>query len=246
MFVGIWSRAEVLAFVGVLALLSLAVWRQKAFRLAATYGMAAVVVTGGLLLMYRLEGVDLSQALFYSAHTFLDSTPDAWLTPECQAEPTENCRERDGLMYFGPADLRAGILPMLIDHPITAVAKSARSALDNAWTLFGTNLSTFPGVVPFVVLVLAFNTPVRDALRRVPTAAWILAAAVVAESVLPPLTWAPPHPQYHVQLVLPIVVLLVPVLVELAHSPRGRLVAFAFVLGNAGLSAFRYTRYAGY
>jgi hypothetical protein len=196
--------------------------------------------------MYRLEGVDLSQALFYSAHTFLDSTPDSWLTPECQVDPTENCREHDGLMYFGPADLRAGILPMLIDHPITAVAKSARSALDNFWTLFGTNLSTFPGLVPFLVLVLALSTPVRDALRRVPAAAWILAAAVLAESVLPPLTWAPPHPQYHVQLVLPIVVLLVPVLVELARSPRWRLVAFAFVLGNASLSAFRYTRYAGY
>ena len=28
--------------------------------------------------------------------------------------------------------------------------------------------------------------------------------------------------------------------------PRGRLVALAFLIANAGLSAFRYTRYAGY
>ena len=67
--------------------------------------------------------------------------------------------------------------------------------------------------------------------------------AVVAESVLPPLSWAPPHPQYHLQMVFFIVVLVVPVLVGLARVPRGRLVALAFLLGNAGLSAFRYTRY---
>ena len=47
--------------------------------------------------------------------------------------------------------------------------------------------------------------------------------AVVGESVLPPLSWAPPHPQYHLQMVLPIVVLVVPILVALARMPRGRL-----------------------
>jgi hypothetical protein len=75
---------------------------------------------------------------------------------------------------------------------------------------------------------------------------WIVVLAVLAETVLPPLSWAPPHPQYHLQLVLPIIVLVVPVLVGLARVPRGRLVALAFLVGNAGLSAFRYTRYPGY
>ena len=42
------------------------------------------------------------------------------------------------------------------------------------------------------------------------------------------------------------VVLVVPALVGLARVPRGRLVALAFLLGNASLSAFRYTRYPGY
>jgi hypothetical protein len=30
------------------------------------------------------------------------------------------------------------------------------------------------------------------------------------------------------------------------HLPRGRWLAYAFVLAEAGLSAFRYTRYPGY
>jgi hypothetical protein len=68
----------------------------------------------------------------------------------------------------------------------------------------------------------------------------------MAESVLPPLSWAPPHPQYHLQLVFPIVVMLVPLLLGLLRLPRGRLVAVAFLVGNAALSAFRYTRYPGY
>ena len=63
---------------------------------------------------------------------------------------------------------------------------------------------------------------------------------------LPPLTWAPPHAQYHVALVLPIVLLLVPTLFALVHMPRGRWLAYGFVLAEAGLSAFRYTRYPGY
>ena len=87
------------------------------------------MVTGTLLVMYRIEDVDLSQAWFYTAHTFLDSTPDSWLSPECRADPTENCREADGLAYFGPANLRAGVMPLALNHPWTTVAKSVRSAL---------------------------------------------------------------------------------------------------------------------
>jgi hypothetical protein len=73
-----------------------------------------------------------------------------------------------------------------------------------------------------------------------------VALAIAAESVVPPLTWAPPHPQYHVALVLPIMMLLVPPLLVLLRMPRGRWVAFGYLLADAGLSAFRYTRYPGY
>jgi len=246
MLLGIWSRAEVLTFVGVLLVLGLVVWRRRAVGLVALYASAAVAMSGSLLLVYRLEGVDLSEASRYQVHTFLDSTPVSWLTPECRATPTENCREADGLTYFGPADPQAGVVAIVLNHPLATLAKTLQSAWDNLWDLLGPNLSTFPGIVPFVLIGLAFVQPARDALRRVSAGVWITVAAVVAESVLPPLSWAPPHPQYHLQMVFPIVVLVVPLLLGLAHVPRGRLVALAFLLGNAGLSAFRYTRYPGY
>ena len=246
MLLGVWSRAEVLTFVGILVVLALILRRRQALTMAATYVVAAAVVSGSLLLVYRLEGVDLSEASLYQAHTFLDSTPDSWLTPECQTEPTENCRETDGLTYFGPADLHAGLLPMVVAHPLTTVAKTIRSAWDNLWVLLGPNLSTFPGIGPFIILALAYSRPARDLLRHLPAAVWVVLVAVVAETVLPPLSWAPPHPQYHLQLVLPIVVLVVPILVGLARLPRGRFLALGFLVANAGLSAFRYTRYPGY
>ena len=246
MLLGVWSRAEVLTFVGVLIVLALVLQRRRAVRLAITYVLAAAIVSGGLLLVYKLEDVDLSQAWFYTAHTFLDSTPDSWLSPECRADPTENCREADGLAYFGPADLRAGVLPLAMNHPLTTLAKTARSAWDNLWTLLGSNLSTFPGIIPFVVLALALVPSARELYRRLALPVWIAVAAVTAESVLPPLSWAPPHPQYHLQLVFPIVMLVVPILVALTRMPHGKWLALAFVIGNAGLSAIRYTRYAGY
>jgi hypothetical protein len=246
MLLGIWSRAEVLTFVGALMLLALLVWRSRAFRLAALYIASAAVVSASLLMLYRLEPVDLSQALFYQAHTFLDSTPDSWLSAECRADPTENCREYDGLTYFGPADLHAGVLPLVLNHPLTTVAKTAQSAWDNLWILFGPNLSTFPGLVPFVVLAAVVAAPARGALRSVTLSAWLVALAVVAETVAPPLSWAPPHPQYHLQLVLSIVIVLVPMLLALARMPRGRLLAGAFLAGSAVLSVLRYTRYPGY
>jgi hypothetical protein len=246
MLLGVWSRTEVLTFVGTLIVLSLLVWRRRALWMAACYGLAAILVASSLLFVYRLEGVDTAEASLYQAHTFLDSTPDSWLSAACRADPTENCREADGLTYFGPADLHAGVVPLVIGHPLTTVAKTLRSAWDNLWILLGPNLSTFPGTIPFVALAVAFASPARDLVRRLPPAVWIVVLAVLAETVLPPLSWAPPHPQYHLQLVLPIIVLVVPVLVGLARVPRGRLVALAFLVGNAGLSAFRYTRYPGY
>ena len=246
MLLGIWSRIEVVTFVAILCAVSLAVLRRRAVRHVLLYGGAAIVVTVSLLVVYRIENVDLSQAWFYTAHTFLDSTPDSWLSPECQASPTENCREADGLGYFGPANLRAGVFALAMNHPLTTLAKSVRSGWDNAWVLLGTNFSTFPGVVPFIVLALALVKPARELIRQTPVAVWIVATAIAAESVLPPLTWAPPHPQYHVALVAPIVLVCVPVLVALLHMPRWRLVALGFLVAEAGLSAFRYTRYAGY
>jgi hypothetical protein len=246
MLLGIWSRIEVVAFVAVLATTMLIVFRRRALPLAATYLAAAALVTGTLLVMYKLENVDLGQAWFYTAHTFLDSTPDSWLSPACRADPTENCREADGLSYFGPANLRDGVLALAMNHPLTTLAKSARSAWDNAWVLLGPNLSTFPLVVPFLVVVAAALPEVRAAYRMVPRAGWVLVVAIMAESVLPPLTWAPPHPQYHVALVLPMVVLLVPALSAVLRLSRGRWVALGFLTLEAALGAFRYTRYPGY
>jgi hypothetical protein len=246
LLLGLWSRGEVLTFVATLVVLALVLYRRRAVRLGLTYAVLAVAISSGLLVVYQIENVNLAQAWFYTAHTFLDSTPDSWLSPECRASPTENCREADGLAYFGPADLHAGVLALAMNHPLTTAAKTVRSAWDNLWTLLGPNASTFPGILPFVALALAFVRPARELYTRLPLAVWIAAAAVVAESVLPPLSWAPPHPQYHLQLVLPIVVLVVPILVALARMPRGRLVAIGFLVANAGLSAFRYTRYPGY
>lgn len=246
MLLGVWSRIEVLAFVGMLLVALLLVYRRRAVRLAVAYGIAAFAVTAVLLVMYKIENVDLGQAWFYTAHTFLDSTPDSWLSPACHAAPTENCREADGLSYFGPANLRDGVLALALNHPLTTLAKSLRSGWDNAWTLVGPNPSTFPFVIPFVVVVAALIPEVRGAYRLVPKAAWVVIVAIMAESVLPPLTWAPPHPQYHVALVLPVVVLLVPALFALVRLPRARWLAFGFLAINAGLSAFRYSRYPGY
>jgi hypothetical protein len=126
------------------------------------------------------------------------------------------------------------------------VTKTLQSAWDNLWVLLGPNLSTFPGILPFLIIALGAARPARELVKHVSVGVWIAVVAVVAETVLPPLSWAPPHPQYHLQLVFPIVALAVPVLAGLARVPRGRLLAVAFLVGNAGLSAFRYTRYAGY
>ena len=246
MVLGICSRIEVLAFVGVLLLAVLLAFRGRGIRLAVSYAAAAMVVTGTLLGTYKLANVDVSQAWFYTAHTFLDSTPDTWLSPECRANPTENCREKDGLSYFGPANLREGVFVLALNHPLTTFEKSVRSAWDNTWVLIGPDLSTFPGTIPFLLVVAALLPEVRRAYAQIPRAVWVVVVAIMAESVLPPLTWAPPHPQYHVALVLPIVVLLVPALVALLRMPRGRWVAFGYLAADAALSAFRYTRYPGY
>jgi hypothetical protein len=135
---------------------------------------------------------------------------------------------------------------MLVAHPFTALAKTAQSAWDNLWIMVGANLSTFPGVVPFVLLMAALVPDVRRQIGTVPVANWLVGIAALAETLLPPLSWAPPHPQYHAQLMVTVVVVTVPVLVALAYLPRGRVVATAFFVATAALSVFRYTRYPGY
>jgi hypothetical protein len=246
MLLGVWSRTEVLTFVFAVCLLGLLVWRRRVAAQVGLYVGTAALVVVALLVVNRLEGIDTTEAARYQWHTFLDSTPESWLTAECRAQQTENCRERDGLTYFGPAPAEGGVLPMLIAHPWTALLKTARSGLDNLWIILGPNLSTFPGIAPFLLIVLAVVPSVRSAIRGVSAAAWMVALGALAETVLPPLSWAPPHPQYHLQLIVLVVVLVVPALVALAREPRGRLVAAGFFVANAALSAFRYTRYPGY
>lgn len=245
MLLGVWSRTEVLTFVFALALIGLVLRGRSMLPIAGLYVGAAIVVVGALLVANRVEGIDPAEAARYQWHTFLDSTPESWLSAECRTDPTENCRERDGLTYFGPAPADGGVLPMVLAHPVLTAAKTAQSAFDNLWILLGPNLSTFPLLVPFVVLVLLLG-PVRATLRAVPASHWAIAAAVFAETVLPPLSWAPPHPQYHLQLVLAAIIVVVPVLVALISEARTKPVAFAFLGLSAVLSAFRYTRYAGY
>jgi hypothetical protein len=237
---------EVLTFVGALLIAGVVVWRRNALPLVGLYAGLAVLVLGGLVVANRVEGIDPAEPARYQWHTFLDSTPESWLSADCRANPTENCRERDGLTYFGPAQPEAGVLPMVVAHPLLALAKTARSAIDNVWIIFGANWSTFPGLVPFTLLGLVLAPTVRTAFALVPPTHWMAALAVLAETVLPPLSWAPPHPQYHLQLVLIALVVLVPMLLALARTPRGRLLATGFLVANAALSAFRYTRYPGF
>jgi len=97
-----------------------------------------------------------------------------------------------------------------------------------------------------VALALAVAASARRALTQIGAATWMVALAAVGETVLPPLSWAPPHPQYHLQLSVAVVVLLVPLLTALLRSTRGQLLAGVFFFGNLALSAFRYTRYPGY
>jgi hypothetical protein len=97
-----------------------------------------------------------------------------------------------------------------------------------------------------MLIVLIAAPGARRALATVEPAVWMVMGAVLAESVLPPLSWAPPHPQYHLQLALPAVILSVVALAALVRQPRGQLIAILFLVANAGLSAFRYTRYPGY
>jgi hypothetical protein len=243
---GVWSRMEVLAFVGILVILALLIYRGRVARLAALYAVAGIVGITTLFGVARLTGVDLGEQAHYQFHTFLDSTPDSWLTPECRAAPTENCREHDGLLYFGPAEPQDGVWPMVFSHPVLTLAKTARSAFDNVVMVFGPNLSTYPAYVPLLLLALLLSRSAREALlREVPRPVWLIAIAGLAETVLPPLSWAPPHPQYHLQTFLAVVIVGVPVLSALLRIDRARWTVGAFFVANAVLSAIRYTRYAG-
>jgi hypothetical protein len=126
------------------------------------------------------------------------------------------------------------------------MAKTAQSGWDNLWIILGPNTTTFPGIIPFALAVLAVMPAARQGLRTLPLAAWMIVIAIVAETVLPPLSWAPPHPQYHLQMVAAVGLPIVAMLVGLARAYRGRWLVLLFFIGNAALSAFRYTRYPGY
>lgn len=243
---GVWSRTEVLTFIGVLCLLGLLLLRRRAWRLVALYAVAACLGIGTLLVLDHLGGVDPTLASQYQVHTFLDSTPQSWLTPACQANPSENCRDADGSVIFGPVDRDAGVLGIVKAHPLLVLEKTVRSAVDNLWVLYGDNISTFPGAVLLLFGGLLTSARARRALRRLPAAVWCVAGATCAISTVPPLSWAPPHPQYHLHALLLVVILLVPVLAALWREWWGRRVDLAFVLGSIALSIFRYTRYPGY
>jgi hypothetical protein len=242
---GVWSRMEVLAFVGILCILGLLVYHGRVARLVVSYAVAGVLGITTLFGVARLTGVDLGEQAHYQFHTFLDSTPDSWLTPECRAAPTENCREADGLRYFGPAQPQDGVWPMVFSHPWTTVEKSVRSAFDNVVTIFGPNLSTYPAYLIVLALALLLSQPARQAVRQIPLPVWLLAAAALAESVVPPLSWAPPHPQYHLQTLLAVLIVFVPVLSAISRAARGQWLLATFFAANLVLSALRYTRYAG-
>ena len=243
---GIWSRTEVLTFVGALLLLGAVVYRRRILGTVALYGLVAVVMFGLVTLQGRVSGTDPGMISIYQIHTFLDSTPESWLSDSCRNFPTENCRDAEGSVYFAPVDRQGGLLKLLLAHPILALAKTARSAFDNVWTLLGANISTFPGLVWLVIGALLLNAPSRAALRRLPAAAWPVAGAILALTVLPPLSWAPPHPQYHLHIILLVTIVSIPVLASLLPTARGNALVTWVYLGNAALSAFRYTRYAGY
>lgn len=242
---GIWSRFEVVSFVGAMVLLGLLVWRPRAARLAALYAAAVAVAVGALLTLNVATGGDLALNSEYQTHTFLDSLPDWWLSDECRQQVTENCRDRDGAQYFAPVDRRAGAFGMVFAHPLTALNKTVQSAAVNLWTLYGLNPSTFLGIVPLLAGLLIAFEPSRAALRALPREAWPPLGAAFAMSVLPPLSWAPPHAQYHLNAVLPVAALLAATLGAVRLVSRGRLLVTSYMVASAALSAFRYTRYPG-
>lgn len=244
--VGILSRAEVAVFAIVLAALGVLIYRGRVWRTAALYVVLASLAFGAVGLAPRLAGADPTESARYQVHTFLDSTPSAWLSPQCRDYPTENCREDDGWQYFGPRDASVGLATIIARHPLTALAKTWRSALDNLWELFGRNISTYPGSLWLGVLLPLLSTRARAALRAVAPGPWMVAAAVLSVSVLPPLSWAPPHPQYHLHSLAAVAVLVVPLLAALWRQAGTRRLVLAYLAANALLSAFRYTRYPGY
>jgi hypothetical protein len=243
--IGVWSRTEVLTFVGCLCLLGFALRRRRALRPIALYvvgasvGVVALIGVGGAL------GADTTMNAEYQVHTFLDSTPESWLTPGCRANQSENCRDADGAVYFAPVDRTAGVLGLVVSHPWLTLVKTVQSAGINLWVLFGDNLSTFPGVAIVLAALLLLFEPCRAAVRALPLVVWPPLAAAFAMSIVPPLSWAPPHPQYHLNMLLPITIVLAAALGGLWNVSRGRLYVSAVLVLGLVLSAFRYTRYPG-
>lgn len=243
---GAWSRTETLTFVVGLVLLGLVSFRSRIGPLVGLYLVACLIAVVGSLGFVRAAGADLAVASRYQVHTFLDSTPASWLSSGCRNYPTEDCREQEGWTYFGPEDRQVGLTAIIARHPLTALAKTWRSGLDNLWELFGRNVSTYPGTAWFLLALLLLRPGLRRALRAVPLPAWMVAGAALGVSLLPPLAWAPPHPQYHLHSLAAVVVVVVPVLAALVRGGQSSLLVNAFYAANVVLSAYRYTRYPGY
>lgn len=243
---GVASRTEVLTLVGGLVLLGVVVYRRQIASLALLYTLAAVVGIAANFGLLQVTGADLTNFGRYQVHTFLDSTPASWLTESCRMYPSEDCREADGWTYFPEVDQNITLPQLIARHPWTAVAKTFRSALDNLWELFGVATSTYPGYAWFAILVPLFLPAYRVVYRRVPKAAWLAGIAVLGVTVLPPLAWAPAHPQYHLHSLAGVTIVIVPLLAALQSQGISRLLFNGFVIGSALLSAVRYTRYPGY
>ncbi|MBI4494295.1 MAG: hypothetical protein HY690_16030 [Chloroflexi bacterium] len=243
---GAGSRTESLVFAALLLAFAVAMPRYRATGVHLLYGVGLLAAVAVLAAAPRLAGADAARVEYYRVSTFLNSTPVPWLTPECRAVHTEDCAERDGAAYFGPPSQRGGLVGMVLAHPGLVLQKTALGAGDNLQAVFGLNLSTYPPLFWVVWLAGLAYAPCRAALRTVPGALWASAAAALATSALPPLTWAPAYPQYHLHTVLPVAVVTIPILGALARSWRGSTLVALFWLANAAFSLLRYTRYTGY
>jgi hypothetical protein len=243
--IGVWTRTEMALFALLLSLLVLALYRSRGLGPFALYGGATIAAVIALAASAQLAGADPRVAEEYRVHTFLDSIPPAWISPACQADLTEDCRVREGTALFGSEHDPRGLLGLVLAQPILALQKTVLSAAENLRTLFAFNLSTYPPVLwPVWAAPLVF-APAWRQLAALPRSAWVAASAALIVSIFP-LSWAPPHPQYHLHTVFPVAVLTVPLLGALSRLAFGGGLLGLFWLANAALTAARYTRYTGY
>jgi hypothetical protein len=243
---GLLCRSEVATFAVVLLVTGWLKRQPGMARLTVIYVLGIALSFGATATLAKVAGADEFMQKRYGVHTFLDSTPSLWLTSECRLYPNENCREDDGWLYFGPRDMNISLTQLILNHPWLTVWKTVQSALDNLWELFGRNISTYPTYAWLAAVTLVTYRPARQALAGLDWRVWAVAIASLSVTVLPPLSWAPAHPQYHLHSLAGVAIIAAPLLASLAAATRGQWYVIAFLIGNAALSAFRYTRYPGY